>query len=203
MIQSSRFAGDVADWGLVIGAGPSLKRSDLDLLRGNVHSVAVNCAVFLAPWADELFAADNNWWDVYGPKVQWYKGHRTSRNGSRIAHKSWRGKGWARTGGNSGHMAIQYISETHSQVAIIGFDQQVANGRAHYHKDHQRRTEVGTRSVFLGNAEGARHWPNVMNKTSGDLKNRGVRVLNLSRETALTCFERMSVETFLTFIKEN
>lgn len=45
-----------------LGAGPSLRLADVELLRGQARVIAVNDAYRLAPWADVVFAADSKWW---------------------------------------------------------------------------------------------------------------------------------------------
>jgi hypothetical protein len=184
------------DWWLIVASGPSLTRDDCDALRVVEHSVAVNCAVFMAPWAEYLFAADNVWWRFYGPKVEWYKGRRVSRTARMANIERWKSLNWQRTGGNSGHMAIQYaIEQGAKQVALLGFDQQRSDGKAHFHADHPREAEG--RRTNMANAGGVASWPRLMAKTAMEIRDRGVYVVNLSRATALKCFPRMTVETFL------
>lgn len=189
------------EWTIVIASGPSLTRADCDVLRGVGYTIAVNNAALFAPWADELFAGDGCWWKHYGPKFAWFKGHRVAKSHRGDGIERWTGKGWARTGGNSGHMAIQRaVDRGGKNIAIIGFDQQIPpegenKGKAHFHKDHPRK--VGNRWTDLGNANGIQNWPRLMAATAVDLKRRGVQVLNLSRETALDCFDRMKLEDFL------
>lgn len=181
------------DWTIVIAAGPSLTRADCDALRGVGKTICVNCAVWRAPWADYLYAADENWWKYYGPKCAWFKGQKASRHYRAPGVEIWRGKGWGRTGGNGGHQSIQgAVDKGARNVGIIGFDHQHTNGKTHYHGDHPRNE-----TVRLGNAHNTDHWIKAMNLTAIDLERRGVRVVNLSRETALTCFPRMTVEKFL------
>lgn len=157
--------------------------------------MAVNCAIFYAPWATVLYAGDNNWWQHYGPKIRWYRGQRVSRARRDKSITQWRGKGWLRTGANSGHQAIQYAVDSGAKrIALIGFDQQKTSGRAHCHADHPERATTG---FNMGNAGGIRHWPKAMSATARDLVGMGVEVLNLTRVTALTCFERTTPEEFL------
>lgn len=187
----------MADWWIIIASGPSLTRRDCDELRGFGPTIAVNNAVFFAPWADVLFACDSVWWRYYGTKVNWFKGHKVSRTYKNPNVEMWRGKNWARTGGNSGHMAIQYaVDHGATNIALLGFDQQKTDGKAHFHADHPRKAKDGSRTN-MANAGGVAAWPRLMAKTAQDLKARGVEVVNLSRRTALTCFPRMSVEAFL------
>lgn len=193
------------DWTLIIASGPSLTRSDCDLLRGIGYTIAINNAVVLAPWADELFAADGSWWRYYGPKVAWFKGRRVSKTFKDHRVERWRPSGWPRTGGNTGHMGIQRAVDLGAtNIAIIGFDQSVPKdgpnaGKKHYHGDHPQ--QVGNARTRLGNAEGIAGWPREMALTARDLQRRGARVVNLSRETALDCFERMTPEEFVEMVR--
>lgn len=195
-----------SEWEIIIAAGPSLTRRDCDALRGIGHTTAVNCAVFAAPWAHCLFAADGVWWRHYGWMVNWYKGHRVAKTFRAPTVEKWTGKGWARTGGNSGHMAMLYRVDAGARnLALLGFDQQVPvegknAGKVHYHGDHPKKARDGSRTN-MGNGTGIKAWPRLMDATANDLKRRGVRVVNLSRETALTCFPRMTVKEFLEMVK--
>ena len=187
----------MAEWFLIVASGPSLVRDDVELLRNKVQAVAVNCAVFFCPWAEYLFAADSVWWRHYASKVEWYKGHRISRTHSATGVEMWRGTTWARTGGNSGHMAIQYaVDQGAKNIALLGFDQQRTKGLSHFHADHPKFSPSGQRTN-MANAGGIGAWARLMDRTAEDLKERKVRVINLSRATALKCFPRMTVEQFL------
>lgn len=184
-------------WCSIIAAGPSLQRDDVELLRNVGPAIAINCAVFFAPWAGTLFAADSVWWRYYTPKIEWYKGERVSRTHKAAGIKIWRGKSWSRTGGNSGHMGIQYaVDEGAKNIVLLGFDQQKTAGKAHFHIDHPRAAKDGKRTN-MANAGGIAAWPRLMARTAIDFKERGITVINLSRQTALNCFPRMSVSQFL------
>lgn len=185
------------EWYIIVACGPSLRRKDTEALRHAGVTVAVNCAVFFAPWAKILFAADAVWWRYYISKVVWFKGCRVSRSYRASNVQQWRGKNWPRTGGNSGHMAIQYaVDDGARNIVLLGFDQFKTEGKAHFHADHPRVTQKGARTN-MANAGGIAAWPRLMTKTSIDLKQRGIRVINLSRQTALRCFPRLTVKEFL------
>jgi len=184
-------------WCVIVAAGPSLLRSDVDLLRNHVSAIAVNCAVFFTPWASTCFAADSVWWRYYAPKIKWFKGDRVSRTHRAPGMHMWRGVTWGRTGGNSGHMAIQYaVDEGAVNIVLLGYDQQKTSGKAHFHQDHPKMAQDGQRTN-MANAGGIAAWPRFMARTAQDLQKRGVTVINLSRRTALACFPRMTVEQFL------
>lgn len=184
-------------WAIVIAPGPSMTCADVAALRGVGYTIAVNCAVMYVPWADALFAADGRWYQNYGPQFTWYKGIRISKTHRSPGVQRWTGKGWARTGGNSGHMAIQWaVDQGYRNIALLGFDQQVLDkNKAHCHGNHPE-TKDGKRTN-MSNCTGVKTWPRLMNETAKDLIRRNVEVVNLSRETALECFERMTVEEFM------
>lgn len=178
---------------LVMASGPSLTRKDCDALRGIGPTIAINRAVFFAPWADYHFAGDANFWKVWGPKTAWFKGKRIGF-GDKLTGFNGR---FRRTGGNSGNMAIQRAALMFGgRGAIIGFDHQHTDGKAHFHDDYPREVWTGTEMAHFANANTA-DWLRIMNITAEDLRAMGVEVVNLSRETALTCFRRMTVEDFL------
>jgi hypothetical protein len=94
-------------------------------------------------------------------------------------------------------MAIQYAADQGAKnIALLGFDQQKTEGKAHNHADHPMKSDDGKRTN-MSNAGGIAAWPRLMAKTAIDLKRREVNVVNLSRKTALRCFPRMSFEQFL------
>ena len=66
----------MAGWFIIIASGPSLTRKDAEALRNAGTGIAINCAVFFAPWAGYLFAADHVWWRHYAPKIKWFKGDK-------------------------------------------------------------------------------------------------------------------------------
>lgn len=183
-------------WCLIVASGPSLRRADLELLRHEVdYCCAVNNAVFWTPWADCMYAADSVWWKYYGWRISWFKGQRYARGRPSRNVQQWRGVNWARTGGNSGHQALQMMVEFGARkVALIGFDHQHTGGKKHFFGDHPRKP-----GVRLGNARHTDQWVRYMNLTAKELVKMRVEVINLSRETALECFPRVTVEEFITW----
>lgn len=184
-------------WWIIIASGPSLTRADCDALRGIGKTIAVNNAILYAPWVDFLYAGDVNWWLVYGPEITWFKGKRlTYQDYATICINKFR-----QIGDNSGHQALQYAAKKGAKrIALIGFDHQRTGGKAHFHKDHKRRTELDGKAVMLANAAHMPNWVTTMDITAGDLLNMQIEVVNLSRETALECFPRMSVEKFVDYV---
>jgi hypothetical protein len=62
-----------------VGSGPSLTAEDLTYCVGRAKIIAVKDVVRLVPTADALYAcgADRSqWWQRYGPDLQWFTGLR-------------------------------------------------------------------------------------------------------------------------------
>lgn len=182
----------------IIASGPSLTSEDVDAVRGMGTVIAVNNAVFKAPWADYLYAVDKRWWDQYNP--EWFDGQKLTL--SRFAfrwgakrlncqrNKPGFGKRDIRMGGsgaNSGFHAVNYaLLHNPKSIALLGFDHQHTNGQAHFHGDHPDK---------MPNARNVDKWVEAMETASNDTN--GTKLVNCSRETALNCFERMSIQDFI------
>lgn len=97
------------------------------------------------------------------------------------------GAGWYPRGQfmNSGACAISFaISLGAKRVYLLGYDCQKTGGKAHWHDDYPK----------LGNAESIGAWPDEFKKVAAFAHKQKVEVVNCSRETALTCFPRASLE---------
>lgn len=176
------------DW-FIFATGPSFRRRDAELLKGAGYSVAVNNAVFYTPWADCLYACDRKWWEYYDDGLTWYKGRRVSYQAYADNQVFKKSPLFRNHGGNSGHQALQFAAASGaSRVCLLGFDQKHTGGVKHCHSDHP---------ADLGNAQNIDHYPRFMDATAGDLERLGVEVFNLSRDTALTCFRRMTPEDYV------
>ncbi len=90
------------------------------------------------------------------------------------------------TGGNSGHQAINlaYLMGA-KKIILLGFDMQRTGGRTHFHGDHEGMSNPDD-AIF-------REWVKNFEVMAKDFQEVGVEVLNASRETALTCFPRISI----------
>lgn len=176
-------------WWFIFATGPSFRRVDAELFRDKGKAIAVNNAVFYTPWADMLYACDHKWWQYYSEGLSWYKGERWSHQQYANNRRFTGPLQFRQFGGNSGHQAVQIATILGAKkIALLGFDQQYTNGIKHCHGDHPDD---------LGNASRVDHWPQYLETTSKDLKGMGVEVINLSRQTALRCFPRMTPEEFL------
>jgi len=90
-------------------------------------------------------------------------------------------------GGNSGYQAINlaYLWEAKT-IVLLGLDCSLSpKGDAHWFGQH---------GEGLTNHQPFQLWQAKFPQLAVDLQAEGVRVINASRQTALTCFERMTLE---------
>jgi hypothetical protein len=87
---------------------------------------------------------------------------------------------------NSGIGSIQLaILGGAKRVILLGYDCKITDGKKHWHGDHPKG---------LSNATGVYKWHEKYNEFA---KTVNIEILNASRETALTCFKRIDLETAL------
>lgn len=189
----------------ILASGPSMTRADAEAVRGNGTVIAINNTILHAPWADVLWSSDVSWWVHHsqnpGPvadALREFRGRRMVLEGPEwpgVESVPWeRGAGHSdpiRCGNNSGHAALSWaVHQGARTVVLLGYDMQHTGGKAHWHDDHPKP---------LGNF--APGMPELCQKNmrtlAADLERIGVRVINCTRETALTCFERRPLEDLL------
>lgn len=177
-----------------IASGPSLTQADCDAVHAaGLPTIVVNTSFKLAPWADVLFAMDAGWWQEYGREVvASFAGERWGyvRVPAELGVIATKGdlypKGW----GNSGSYGISLgVVAKPERILLLGYDCQFAkDGRKHWHADYPER---------MGNAHSIKRWPYQFELVAKYAQQHGVRVVNCSRDTALTCFEHGDLATEL------
>lgn len=184
-----------------LGCGPSLTPEDVAYCRGRALVVAINDAWRLAPWADALIASDAAWWCHYKgvpafeglkyamePAAGKYPGVTVLRNtGDRGLETDPTG---LRTGRNTGAAAINLaIHFGASRVLLLGYDMGAkTEARSHFFGAHPR----GLR----GNSPYAL-FRTMIETMVEPIRLAGIRVVNCSRETSLTCFPRQPLREAL------
>ncbi len=198
---------DLPDWRgrdvVCIASGPSLTAEDVALVRASGLPVIVcNTSFRLAPWADALFAFDFRYWETRDPSTGMNYLDETSRvfRGLRYCRSelarnlpgviSCFGRPWFWGFGNSGICAITLAQSARARRAImLGYDCKLGpGGLPHWHGRHPE-----PRSNCLSLPK----WPEQFNRLSKLCKARGFRVVNATRDTALECFPRMTLEEAL------
>ncbi len=189
-----------------LGTGPSLCQEDVTYCQGRAKVIAIKDAVYLAPWADVLYGAGadrGHWWPTHGPKLTAFTGRRYTLDGRAAAWADVLRQGGRlglssdpavlHTGMDSGYSAIN-LASLHgvSTVLLLGYDMQKADdGRTHYHGQHPWQEQTP--------------WPGDLFRTLlmaydtivAALEALRVRVVNCSRETALTVFPRLTLREVL------
>jgi hypothetical protein len=204
-----------------IGAGPSVTPEDVahvqawrDAARGRGESafvIVVNTTFRLAMWADALFACDYRWFSWHwkgainadgtrGPAARDFAGLKyalTLRSGAYPGVQVLNNAGAhgisddptaLYNGSNSGYQAINlaYLFGA-TTIVLLGYDMQTdAKRREHWHGDHPNRSQ-SPYDKFRRN----------FNRVAPLYKARHIRIVNASRATALTCFERVSLTAAL------
>jgi len=213
------FESSKLDWSqdgiaVLIGSGPSLTQSDVTYCYEKARVLVINDNWQLAPWADAMYCCDPKWWlhedkkkaytDFKQPK---YRLARSPKNndekemnemfpeitamkntGTNGLETEWPG---LRTGGNGGHQAINLaVHFGVKKIILLGYDMQETNGKKHWFGDHCE----GLKSPNQFNLN---DWIDNFNQLAPVLETIGVKVVNCSRETALTCFERADLRGVL------
>lgn len=187
-----------------IASGPSLTPADVDYCRGRARVLAVKDAIRLAPWADALYGAGadgGGWWKRNGPAISWFEGPRFTLDPAAAAWATvLRDTGFTgldtdpsglKTGKNSGYQAINLaVHLGAARIVLLGYDlQEGAGGKQRWFGNHPWQT----RSWFeLGPMVAP-----LFETLVAPLQALGVRVVNASRATRLTCFDRAPIDQAL------
>lgn len=181
-----------------IASGPSLTVDDVEYCKGKAKVYAVKENHHLAPWADVLYAADTDWWQMF-KGVPEFAGERwtvSSEAALQYGLKHIDGKSqveWSNdpkfiaTGGNSGFQAINLaVLHGADRVILLGYDMgfKSETDKHWWEKEYPRDSRV---SNYKG-------WLERMNKAAPMIP---VPVLNASRESAITCFPRVNLRDVL------
>lgn len=95
-------------------------------------------------------------------------------------------QGRIHTGGNSGYQAIGLAFLWGAvRIVLLGYDMQRTNGMAHWHGEHKH----GLPNLGANLPE----WVRRMQQLAIDFRTQGVDVVNCTRETAIRCFEQVSL----------
>ena len=186
----------VPDWNgrtvVCLASGPSLIPEDIEAVRG-LTTVVTNTTFRAVPWADALFGFDAPWWNLYIDEVRKVFAGRKFCQSTSIIRKDIecaRAFPGFRSFGNSGANAIALaVCAGARRVVMLGYDGGLRPGvPAHHHGDHPKP---------LSNCHSAPRWSAQFENLSRHAKKRGTEVINVSRETNLTCFPRQSLESAL------
>lgn len=184
-----------------IACGPSLCQEDVAFVRDRAHVIVVNDAYKLAPWADVLYAHDSRWWDhhqgvpeFHGLKfsmerqsAKWPGVQHVANTGSQGLQDEPTG---LKHGHNSGYQAVGLSVHLGARrIVLLGYDMQLGeHGKEHWFGSHPKGVRKG-----LPLSSFVRSFSTLVIP----MQERGIEVVNCTRQTALTMFPRMSLEDAL------
>jgi hypothetical protein len=161
----------------VIATGPSLTTEQVEKVR-HLRTVAVSDAYRLAPWAEALVSVDKAWWLHHKPE---FEGRRFSllpvpgMETERLTGMT--------TDTNSGLRGIEIaVMLGATEVLLLGFD-------------------LGGTHFFGPHPEGLKNTPpqrfDVFNRQFAGYRPKGVKIINCTPGSALTCYPRADLDACL------
>lgn len=181
----------------VLATGPSLTVEDCEAVRdAGFLTIGVNSAWKFAPWIDVLYAGDNRYWkafykeiDAAGIKAKRYSRSSNAEKAVGAKYVKTRMKGDY----NSGQLAIEMAVNAGAElIVMLGFDASVENG-VHCHGSHGKTPDPNPARCkrWLGQFERIpKFYPNA-------------NIVNCSRQTAIECFPRDTLENVLASLPES
>lgn len=190
---------------ICIASGPSLTEEDVNYCKGKGKIYAIKENYIAAPWADVLYAADTDWWDMYYDRIgagemPEFKGEKwTVSNQAYMRHgvnyvKDRRtppcywsddiSRGIA-TGGNSGFQAINLaVLQGAERVILLGYDYGYDPATQDKHWWEEKHPRESRYSNYA-------NWIKYLVKAAPLIP---VPVLNASRQSAIPCFEKVNLK---------
>lgn len=167
-----------------LASGPSLTAEDCERVRASgLRTIAANDTWRRAPFAHVLYALDPGWWEqhlheITVPAERWTASVGAAQQFDLHLH-------FARSGAlNTGARMIELAADHGAaRVLLLGYDCSIENG-THWHGDHTRTGNPDARAV----AGWHDHFAAVAQAAAP------MQVVNCSRMTALTCFDRGALE---------
>lgn len=187
----------------IVASGPSVKKPEVDRLRGRITTFAIKRNIELAPWSEAVYGCDYPWWRSvrglpdYGGLKFCYDARGASLGCRKIDievredRMLFERTGLVGSGGNSGFQALNLAAQFGAvRILLVGFDCQDRSG-VHW---YGRNTAQG-----MGNPSGSnfRRWIPALDKAAEQLRDRGVEVINASPLTDVKSFPKASVAEIL------
>ena len=172
-----------------VASGPSLTAEDCEAIKQKgILTIAVNNSWQMARFAKYIYAGDKSWWVKNGKLIDIPAVRVCCDESAMIHHGTQTHR--AAGGYNSGMMAIRYAIQKLGarRVILLGYDCSVKNGM-HWHGPH-----VGLRNP---DEERCRKWFKQFDRVAEEAKAFKAEVVNCSRFTELTVFNRMGLEEAL------
>jgi len=179
----------------VFGGGPSLTQADVDyVIRRGWRRVACNNAYLLDPNAEVLCWSDQRWYNWNAKDIHRHKGPykicwRPMRPTKGLTFMQLRHHNQPPglssdssmiIAGNTGQGAINiaYLFGA-KRIVLLGFDMRMVSGQHNWHNLHKGATSQNRYNGIFGPA---------ITKAAVVLRQKGIEVLNTTKDSALKCF---------------
>lgn len=184
----------------IIASGPSLTKTDVDLIKGQ-KLIAINDNYLMAPWADVLYACDGTWWDWHSGRAELkaFKGRKITQDKEASERYNLeyiesvdapglsRDPKYVNKGSNSGIQAINLACHLGAKrIVLTGYDMQHDGVKSHWFGEHPNTFRPPVHRWL-------RHYEFV----AKDAEKMGIEIINATKETALTCFQRKPLSSLL------
>jgi len=186
----------------IIGGGPSIKQTDLSILKDRIHIIAIKTAIDLVPWAEVVYGCDAPWWldrrglpkfgglkFFHGPQAanHWKDMHRVEivmgKDEMLVDLPLKIGNGGC-SGFQSLNLAVQFGA---SDIILVGFDLHDRGGVHWYGRNKWDRASNPMPSNF-------NRWNKGFAAALPSLNKLGITVVNASTESELKPFPKKSLQ---------
>jgi len=195
----------------IIGAGPSVKKEDVEKLKDRIHVIAINESHRLCPWAEILYSCDLQWWrlrngakDFAGLKLTQDKdAARMFPDVKKITVQTLHSPtvhsndllvdtpGVVGSGGNGGFQMTNLLVQFGiTGIMLLGFDMRAIGGKVHWHGNHPEP---------LWNPQEGNYqlWRTCFAGIAPKLKALDIDVVNCSPASTLNAFPKITVDDAL------
>jgi hypothetical protein len=195
----------------VIGGGASIKRSEVDSLKGRLPVIVINESYQLAAWADVLYSCDHKWWQLRWDAIKDFKGLKVTQDVLAVAtytelnrlrlrspkpgeytdHFLMDEYGEIGSGRSSGFQVINWLAQIGVKgIALLGFDACDIDNKIHWHGRHPDQLNNPNQSTYIS-------WKIWLENAAPKLRELNIEVVNCSMQSAIAYFPRHSVEDIL------
>lgn len=172
---------------ICVASGPSLTVEDCELAQQSGHRIiAVNSSWARVPKCDVVYASDFEWWkrnaaDLTIPAERWTNNKLASQ---RFGLNHWLNNNGYNSGLAAMNLALWFGA---ARILLLGYDCKPRGDQPHWHGKHPKGMNNPNEISF-------RMWRQQFART---VRLFGNRVVNCTRDTALTCYLRQPLEQVL------